>query len=296
LGFLRLADHSGSHGVYNLNGGTLILKSLAKGTTGGTAEFNFGRGTLQASGSFSTSLPMNMTATIGASIVNTNGYNVTFSGDLSGNGHLIKNGAGMLTLGGANSYSGMTTVNQGTLNVTGSLNSAGTTYVYNSGTILTGTGSVGAVTAANGGAIAPGAVGAIGTLTLAGNLDLVSDGKLLVDLNAASSDLIAMSGATAALNGFDLTDITFTLLSSLVAGTNYTLIDAMSITGALGTMTTTTLDGLVATLSISNGSGDLILSLRNAGVVPEPASMFIWGAAGLLGLAFARRRRKSMSC
>ncbi|MEI6073075.1 MAG: autotransporter-associated beta strand repeat-containing protein [Verrucomicrobiae bacterium] len=45
----------------------------------------------------------------------TNNFNTTYSGILSGNGSLTKNGIGITTLSGANTYSGGTTVTAGTL-------------------------------------------------------------------------------------------------------------------------------------------------------------------------------------
>ena len=101
------------NGTYNLNGGTLVLKSLAKGS--GTATFNFGGGTLQASGTMSSSLPMTLTGTGGNANVDTNGYPVALSGILSGAGGLKKLGANTLTLSAANSYTGRTTVMAGTI-------------------------------------------------------------------------------------------------------------------------------------------------------------------------------------
>jgi fibronectin-binding autotransporter adhesin len=110
---LVLGQSSGSNGTYNLNGGTLILKTLGKGS--GTATFNFGGGTLQASGDFACSLPMTLTGTGGAATVDTQSYAVTFSGSLSGDGGLTKLGLGTLALTGTNSYVGLTTVKSGTL-------------------------------------------------------------------------------------------------------------------------------------------------------------------------------------
>jgi autotransporter-associated beta strand protein len=112
---LYLGCASGASGTYNLNGGTLILKSLSVGF--GTATFNFGGGTLQASDNFTCSLPMILTGINGNANVDTAGYAVTLSGVLSGDGGLNKLGLGTLTLAVDATYTGDTTVEEGTLDV-----------------------------------------------------------------------------------------------------------------------------------------------------------------------------------
>jgi len=112
-GTLSLSGASSGSGAYNLNGGVLALSALSAGS--GTAAFNFGGGTLQASVGFSSSLPMTLTGIGGDAKVNSNGYAVTLSGILSGVSGLAKSGSGTLTLSGANSYTGRTTVTGGTL-------------------------------------------------------------------------------------------------------------------------------------------------------------------------------------
>ena len=112
---LNLAQNAASSGTYNLNGGLLHLAGLAQGP--GTATFNFSGGTLQAGGSFSSSVPMQLS---GTDAIDTNGALVTLSGALSdaGSGSLTKLGAGTLVLSGSNSYLGGTIVSEGTLVVT----------------------------------------------------------------------------------------------------------------------------------------------------------------------------------
>jgi fibronectin-binding autotransporter adhesin len=112
-GDLEFGRYSGSSGIYKLNGGTLILSSVTTGS--GSATFNFGGGTLQASAPFSTTLPMTLTGIGGNANVNTAGNAVTLSGPLSGLGGLNKLGTNTLTLSGANTYTGNTTVSAGTL-------------------------------------------------------------------------------------------------------------------------------------------------------------------------------------
>ena len=69
------------------------------------------------SGSGAVQLASGITLTFG----DTN--NKTISGVISGAGNLIKVGAGVQTLSGTNTYTGDTTINNGTIKLTGSLNS-----------------------------------------------------------------------------------------------------------------------------------------------------------------------------
>ena len=126
-GTLSLGHFSGSTGTYSLEGGKLILKSLSKGS--GAAQFNFGGGTLQASGTMSTSVPMTLTGIGGKAKIDTAGYDVAFSGALSGSGGLTKLGWGTLTLAAKNSYSGDTVVQEGILKITGGIGDEGTTLL-----------------------------------------------------------------------------------------------------------------------------------------------------------------------
>jgi autotransporter-associated beta strand protein len=112
--------YSGCSATYNLTGGTLVVGSLSKDP--GTVAFNFGGGTLRATRAFSTNMPMTLTSVGGDATVDTGGYAVTLSGQLSGPGGLDKMGSGTLTLSAANSYTGLTTVTSGTISLTGSLN------------------------------------------------------------------------------------------------------------------------------------------------------------------------------
>ena len=90
------------------------------------------------------------------------GTSTTFSGTISGTGGIVhKTGAGTLTLSGANTYTGNTFVDAGTILVSGSI--AGLTRV-NSGGTLEGTGTTANIVAVSGGTVLPGTTTGAGLL------------------------------------------------------------------------------------------------------------------------------------
>jgi fibronectin-binding autotransporter adhesin len=80
--------------------------------------------------------------TVGQNGVGVTGTGVTLSGGLSGSGGLFKAGGITLTVAGANTYTGPTTVQGGRLLVTGTLASGGVGVTVQTGGLLGGTGSV----------------------------------------------------------------------------------------------------------------------------------------------------------
>jgi len=97
----------------------------------------------------------------GVALTNAVSVNMALNGVISGGGALIKTNSNTLSLGGANTYAGGTTVNQGALVVNGSV---GAVTVNTTGS-LGGSGTVGALTLNSGGALNPG--NSPGTLTAA---------------------------------------------------------------------------------------------------------------------------------
>jgi autotransporter-associated beta strand protein len=121
----------------------------------------------------------------------------SFGGVIGGTGGLVMTGGGAEFLNGASTYTGATTVNGGLLSVNGSIASSSLTTV-NAGGALGGTGFVGNITV-NGGMLAPGnnTTGAIGTLTVSGNLAFTTAAQYLVQVSQASSSLAKVSGSAA---------------------------------------------------------------------------------------------------
>jgi autotransporter-associated beta strand protein len=118
------STQAGVSNTFNLNGGTLTIGQIISTRDEGTAVFNFNGGTLKAAAASTAFLTLggaNQHAYVktGGAIIDTNSVNVTISQALEaapgGSGGLTKQGAGTLTLGGVNTYTGATTVNTGTL-------------------------------------------------------------------------------------------------------------------------------------------------------------------------------------
>jgi autotransporter-associated beta strand protein len=167
----------------------------------------------------------------------------TFSGSiaqslLSGTGTtaLTKTGAGILTLSGTSSYTGTTSVSNGTLNVTGTLGATATTV--QSGGTLGGTGTLGgAVTVQNGGAIAPGVNGGVGTLSLAAKA-LTLSGTAAMQIGKAGTTLSTdkVAGITTVTYGGTLL-VTKTGPDALFAGDSFSLFSATTYAGTFATLT-----------------------------------------------------------
>jgi len=124
-----------------------------------------------------------ISATTGILKINNN-KTLTYNGIISGTGDLQKDGNGTLVLGGANTYSGTTTVTDGSLIVNGSIASAVTVA---DGAFLSGSGSIaGAVTLNSGGTIRAGIDGSPATLDT-GDLSLSAGATLQAELNGAAA-------------------------------------------------------------------------------------------------------------
>ncbi|WP_061960207.1 autotransporter outer membrane beta-barrel domain-containing protein, partial [Cupriavidus pauculus] len=182
-GNASLVTEAGGWVDFSGTSGPAFDHRITAGAIAGAGRFQLGQNVLTVGG--------NNTSTTVSGTIEDGG-----AGGGSGGG-LVKIGAGTLTLSGANTYTGATTVNAGTLAVNGSVAGAVT---VNNGATLSGTGKVGSTVIASGGTLAPG--NSIGTLTVNGNLTLASGSTYRVEADPASStsDRVAVSG-TATLGG-----------------------------------------------------------------------------------------------
>ncbi len=250
------------------------------------------------------------------------GSRLLLSGALTGSAALVKNGAGRLDVDGTGSFSGLTSVEDGLLNVNGSIASSEVT-VGNGGT-LGGSGTVGGTTIETGGTLAPG--NSPGTLNISGDLTWASGGQYNWQVVNASGtagsswDLVDISGDldltflsaespfsinlwTLASTGPDVdgdainfnNQQSYTWTIARVAGSILGF-DASYFTINLGAANGTSgwsndLGG--GTIGIVQNGQDLDLVFTPSTPVPEPSTYGLLLGAGALALAAARRRRKA---
>jgi fibronectin-binding autotransporter adhesin len=183
----------------SVSGGTLIDGALA--LTGGGSIFFDSTSNGTATLSSTSTLDLGGGATVFDVSDGTSLIDMEMNGVIS-NGGVTKNGAGLLSLGGTNTYLGPTTINSGTLSVIGDIQTS--TVVVNSGGLLKGIGTVGATTVHSGGTIHPGT--SMGVLTVAGPLVLSGTTEIEISFNpdptyGNTSSRIAITGAGATLGG-----------------------------------------------------------------------------------------------
>jgi autotransporter-associated beta strand protein len=185
-----------------------------------------------------------------------------FAGVIGGTGGFAL-AAGKETLSGLNTYTGVTNVNGGALNVNGSIASSSLTTV-NAGGTLGGNGTVGNTTV-NGGTLAPG--NSIGTLAVQGNLVFTAAASYMVEVSPANADRTNVAG-TATLGGA-------TVKASFAAGTyvarQYTILNATGgVSGTFNTLANTDLPAnFKSSLSYDSNNAYLNLALN---FIPPPGS------------------------
>jgi autotransporter-associated beta strand protein len=135
---LYVLTGSNSQAATTIGSGVLNINAdQALGATAGTLTFGYSGSTLQA-GAAGIVLSASRTVVLNsASKFDSNGFDMTAAGTLSGTGSLTKVNAGTLTLAATNSYAGSTTINGGVLatSVNGALPSTSTVAFTGGGTL-----------------------------------------------------------------------------------------------------------------------------------------------------------------
>ena len=167
---------------------------------------------------------------------------VTASGTISGDGPLTKIGSGTLILSGVSTYTGNTFVNQGTLEVDGSITSSPVVTLA-SGTALTGTGAVNSITTLAGSTLMPGnAANPYQGLTSLGNLIMAPGSNYVVNMTPTQVASLTVSG-TATISGANLTTLAAPGMYNTYG--RYSLLTAQGgITGTFGNATFSGFSGL----------------------------------------------------
>ena len=263
--------------VENVIGSNTFSGTLDIQSGGGAIYFQSDAGTLDIAGNINYIGTLNGTRT----------YTFTGAGNHIVNGviaapvytnapiNVTMNGTGTLTLANANTYPNITTVNNGLLLVSGSINSTGGVSV--AGGTLGGTGTINdAVSVGTGGTLSPGA-GGIGTLVINSNLTLAGTTYIEVSKTGATSD--QLTGVVTANYGGTL--FATNLAGTLNIGDSFPVFSAAAHTGNFAAITGTPGTGKAWKFNPTNGVLSVVL-----GVATNPTNITATVSGNLLTLSW----------
>ena len=243
--------------TFRLNGGSLTVGGFTKTRTYASA-INFNGGWLKAGADNSAFLPALTEHTSlvqsGGAKIDDHGFAITMDSPLihdsalgaTADGGLEKRGAGTLTLGGANSFTGPTKIFSGTLALSGSgsiasgdlfvasgaafdFSATGGNFALGSGRTLSGEGSIIGNFHLNSGAILDPGSNGIGRLTFNGSLTLGANSTQYFEIQKTGStnDSVAVSGGLTLNGTLNVTN----LAGSLAVGDVFQLFTAGTFSG-----------------------------------------------------------------
>lgn len=228
-------------------------------------------------------------------VIGDKGIDTTYGGGITDNpatssrkAAVTKSGAGTLTLTGSNlTYTGATNINQGVLQIDGSLSGGGAVTVNTGGT-LAGSGSItaGTTTVATGGHLDPGTTSSVGTITL-NNLTL-NGGTIDTEFNATANDSVVVSGTlTIGSSGAGFNFYNEGTTDPFATDGTYNLIQYGTLSGSLTSLTVLNTqagknyafatDGTYVSVNISAGAAAVYWNLATGGTWNSADS---WTAGG----------------
>lgn len=266
-------------GINTYTGGTTIsgnstvlisadaqLGATSGGVTLGDATT---KGILQMDSAAAVTSALLLSLDAGGGQINVTGDPWTLTNGITGTGGLTVDGTGILVLNGVNTYTGLTQITAGTLELGDTLGStaslAGSVNVAAAG-ILTGFGSVtGSVT--NAGIIAPGHGATIGTLTVGGNYTQASTGTLSIEVTPTGASELKVGGTT------DLAGTLRLVLGGQLHATTYQLISSTgALTGQFATISDTLSAALSQQIVYTGNAVDLVITQLTK--LPENPTIF----------------------
>ncbi len=266
IGTLNLGGTDTYTGGTNVNAGKIVMLDSGKLATTGAVTVENGAtfdisGVAPASSFTVAGISGAGNFVIGAkNFIVGDSTDTVLSGVISGTGGtLTKQGSGKLTLNGINTYTGLTTVNAGILDVGDSTHATASlagAVTLNGGTVM-GAGTIAGLLANIAGNIAPG--NSIGTLTTA-SYSQGAGGTLTMEVSPSAADKLIVTGA-ASLNG----TLALVYAPGTYTAANYTLVSAGSLTGTFSTVTGTAPTGITQAVTYTGTAANLGLTVTPSG-------------------------------
>ena len=298
------ATNAASRATLNWNNGTISTydsSSNGGNVAGGPATQSLTISGLSGGGAGGNSTTLTLNLVDGPGVTHTfsaaNGQSITVASTalITGSGALTKAGPGMLTLAGANSYTGATNVTAGTLLVNGAQSGTGLVTVSGSGTMLGGTGSLAAPVSVTTGtldagtnAAAAGSAASVGRLTV-GALTLSNTATAVFDLSSSLLYDQVVANGNAALGG--------TLTLNVLSGGTFPAGQTLDLIHSTGTLSGTFAGfANMGVYTYGNNSFEALYTptdfdlVVTAAAVPEPGT-FVWLGGALLAFAMGARCR-----